>query len=169
MVLNTNQNRDIANNLINDFDLNQLQDVTPAQVIPSIQPVYEVYKKTVRQLGSSGAATTGGGNSFAVSTTKDAYLTLICWDLVKNAACDQASGDYVLTVTSNGLTVEIPLCSHTVSTAMNESGSICFNPPLKIDKGTICYTMSRSFTAGELRNKIIAVGYYKNNRTNDGS
>lgn len=168
-MFNQVKNRDIANNLINDLDLNTLTDVIPDKVKTDIQPVYEVYNKSIRQLGSSGASTTGGGNSFAVSTTKDAYLTSIVWSLAKNAACDQASGDYVLTLTSNGVTVEIPLCSFITLTANNLSGTVCLNPPIKIDKNTICYTLSRSFTAGELRNKIIALGYYKNTRTNDGS
>lgn len=170
MVFNTNPNRDIANNLINDFDLNSLADVVPSKIVPSIQPVYEVYNKIANvQVSFAWTASGGGTTVYTTPVDRDFYLVGVQFSYIKDAACDQASGSFPLNLTINGTTSPVAMYETLTLTAQQGHGSHTFSVPIKIDRNTSITTTGRSFTAGTFRGRVTITGYIKFNRNNVGS
>lgn len=113
---------------------------------------------------SKGSSATSSGTSTTVhniSSDKDFYLTAASLGLIKDATNDAATGNLSLQGTSNGssaLILRIPVLT---LTAQNNTISLVFNPPLKLDRGTSISTSQGTFTAGNYVRVSCITGYEK--------
>jgi hypothetical protein len=165
-MFNLNQNRDIANNLINDFDLNQLTDITPAKVNTSIQPVYEVYGKVVNVTYSNSAVNATSATIATTPTDKDFYISAITLSMIKDASATSTIS--TVTATINNVSSTLTAIRTLTLTAQAQTITLCLTVPVKIDRGTNIL-VTNATAVGNISTNATIQGYFKYNRTNVGS
>lgn len=152
MVFNQTQNSKVKLNLQDELKLNPLVDVIPSSVVPSIQPVFVTNLNYSTSGGSAGTATSAGAaTAFTASATQDTYLTHLTFSISKDATCDAATGTLSAAITVNGATISLLGISHQTLTALQETVTIAFCNPIKVDKGTSVRATNVTFTAGACR------------------
>jgi predicted extracellular nuclease len=153
---NETQSRQIVNNIIDLLKLNPVTDKIPKTVIPTIQPVFEVSYRNCDLNGRATSATSAASlTAVTASSTKDTYLNSVFISMSKDATCDASSGVTDVNVTINGSTVQILTLAHQTTTALQDTVSINFPVPVKIDRGTTVRATMPTFTAGACR---VAIG-----------
>jgi len=138
--------------------LNPKGESVPVDVADFIQPV--VLIKAIGNINKGiNSEVTGAINVYTTPTDKDFYLTSATFSMCKNAACDQGTGTLSLTGTVEGTTgIKLMGISTITLTAQDQTIHTPFEPPIKIDRGTILQ-QSASFTAGTMARLICIKGY----------
>lgn len=119
--------------------------VLASQVIPSIEVNPILTKEAFIKVGYD--STSGSITLYTTPTNQDVYVTAAYLSIIKNAACDVATGPCSLSVVINGATVQLLRLPLITLTAQEQSISISFPHPIKIDRGT-SVSVAGSFTAG---------------------
>lgn len=157
---NDTQNKNIVNNVIDELKLNPLTDAIPRQVIPTIQPVFEVKKKFADILRGGTIASTSSQTLYTTPSDRDFYLTGACLSIDKSATCDIASGRYTMVCTINGTANQAILSvAITTLTAQSQSVSLSFPTSIKVDRGTVIALSAASFSAGTFVRAGSIVGF----------
>lgn len=161
MKFNETQNHRITENLQNDLILNPITDEIPKIVNPTIQPVYEVYRRWSNIVVSASSAVSGAGNILTVPNDRDTFLTALSFAIAKDATCDLASSGTALsvTVTVNGTGRTLAAIPTITLTAQTAQIHLIFPTPVKVDRNTTIALATATFTAGALFRTVTLYGY----------
>lgn len=108
------------------------------------------------------STTTGTVAAYTTPTDKDFYVTGIDISMIKDAACDAASGGVVtVSTTVKGITFSLARISGITLTAQSASKYCSFPFPIKVDRG-VAINVTGTFTAGVLVRDIVVHGYTDN-------
>jgi len=161
MVLNQLSNKSIKQDLIDEARLNIAYDNIPSTVLPTIQPTISVEKKYVDIVRTR--TTAGSETGYALYTTptdKFFYLTNAQLSISKDAACDAATGACFIYGFVSGAIRNLIQVSTITLTAMQDTVSVTFSPPVKLDRNTaITATWAGTHTAGIFVKSAVIIGY----------
>lgn len=126
-------------------------------VLTPVVPVTPIAKVATE----AAATTTGTVGLFTTPSDKDFYLTNATLSYAKDATCDIATGNILLSATVNGVAVGIIRLAVITLTAQQDTVSVNFNPPLKLSRST-GINLTGSFTVGTLSRGATIQGYTDN-------
>ena len=133
MGFNDNQNKRINNFIVDELRLNPITDAIPKQVIPSIQPVFNVNQKICDVFGTNSTSSSNAGVTiFTSASNVDTYITFATIGLAKDATCDSTNGALNLNATINGVTAGLLTIPHVTLVATNTTITASFNPPISL-------------------------------------
>lgn len=149
-----NYNSTLSNEMRDVGKLQISRDRIPNEFADKIVPVVDINPKHSRiiNLSQSIVVTATGGSTTALSarTDVDQYITSVWLGVSKNAACDVATGSYLMSATINGQAknlFSIPLMTLQASDIIQV---LAFPIPVKIDRGTAVSVTALGFAAGSL-------------------
>lgn len=128
------------------FDNNLSNTITP--VIDINNPICDIVRNVSTGTDSSVIYTT--------PTDKDFYLTGVVLSYVKDASSDSTRG--TVNVVINGLTVAVAGIGGITLTALNQTVSISYPFPIKLDRGTTI-SISHAGSVGVTRMTVSIIGY----------
>lgn len=134
MVANFTTVRTIDDNIKTDLGLKEGIDVIPKQVLPTIQPIYEVLRRVCNFNRAGSFSDSTGGTFFSTPTDRDFYVTAVQLTYSKDAINTATFVNLGCTV--NGATVNLARIRFEPLTAGNDHQEISFPFPIKIDRGT---------------------------------
>jgi len=152
---NDTQNKDLIVSIVDELKLNPVTDAIPKQVIPTIQPVYDVSRKA-SAWSFENTTTTTGTNIISVPTGKTLYVTSIAISNLTNSTADSTS--VVVNATINGQTVALIGLRKITLTSNAQSYSISYPNPIKLDVNTTL-SIVNVFTVGSSSTLIFVTGY----------
>lgn len=158
MVLNATTTRQIDDNIKTDLTLKEGYDHIPKTIIPSIQPVYEVYRRVCNVSRSVAQTTTGTFTIFTANADRDIFLTGVTLSYVKGATCDIGTGSIDMTATVKGVATNLLSLAVLTLTAQSDSMTLSFPTPIQVDRNT-AVTVTGTFTAGALSRTACVHGY----------
>jgi len=132
--------------------INEIRDalkLTTNERLPNPIPVIEVNPKLVKTDNYIYKVYTSSGSTtiYTCPTNQDTYLKEVVFSLIKNAACDGATGSVSFLVVVNGATLPFYIPTITL-TAQETSIKYRFPNGLKLDRGSIMSLSNNTFTAG---------------------
>ncbi len=139
-----------------------LSEGFPQTLSSNIIPIIDMtpsFHAVVNIANTASSTTTGAITILNPVNEGDLYITGAHIALVKDAACDMASGRVTLAATINGVVRSILSIPVLTLTAQQQSLSISFVRPIKVDKGTSVTLLTNSFAAGNLIRSGGIVGY----------
>jgi hypothetical protein len=144
---NDTTNRTILNYVTDTLVLNPLSDEIPKNVVPTIQPIFDVNRNITKIMRSATSPTTGSTTIYSTPTDKDFYLTGIHLGYTADASADNTSVNMTAFIEDGTSAYTILRLPKTTLTATTEN--ITFTPlyPLKINRGTVIQIQS-TFTVG---------------------
>lgn len=156
-------NSDLSKELIEGAKIQTGKDNVPNQLAEKVVPVMEVNPKLLRRVnfldvnssGTSAAAVTVK----AADANNEIFITHLIYHVIKDAACDAATGDFVTACTINGAALNLTRIQNITLTAQDELISMCFVTPIKIDKNTTIRFTMPTFAAGVCRISLSVGGY----------
>ena len=162
-------NSDVTKGLAKNAGIQQNTDKTPNELAEKIVPVIETNPQLVKAVDvikSSDKTTTDavGAAIMTTSTGMDFYLTGLGFHLIKNAACDVASGMKAIYATINGEFVNLIRYAVLTLTAQEINIQVDFSKPIKIDRGTGIGYSSFAYAAGDALRTYTLRGYYIESR-----
>jgi len=128
-----------------------------SEVAEYIQPVLQIQNKINIVRGNRTTAT-GSLSVFTTPTDKDFYLTSLSAGMIKDVACDSATGRYDITAVIEGVSQILDAIPIIALTAQNAMISRSFHVPIKIDRGT-AFAFTGTFAAGVCVRTISITGY----------
>ena len=143
-MFNQTSNIQIDDNIKTDLILKEGVDVIPKTITPTIQPVYDVYKRYSNVVRSSSRTTTGSTTIYTTPTDRDFFLTNIYMSNQSDATCDSTSIFIQFTVLG---VVTYYLFPKLTLTALNQTNNIQFAAPIRVDRGT-SIIMTQTFSVG---------------------
>lgn len=121
--------------------LNEIRDVYKLQLstapVPNAIPVCDVNPKHAREIDFSTYNALTNGTSATIFTAlndRDTYITGACLSLIKDATA--TSTNFAIKVYIKGVLSPIVVISGITSTAQNQTVSLSFPIPIRIDKGS---------------------------------
>ncbi len=96
---------------------------------------------------------------FTTDSFRDTYVTDIFVGLIKDAACDTADGQFVITAVIDGNTVSLVQLPLLTLTAQNQNVHISLKYPIKLDRNTSVFIANSAFAAGKMRRTATVYGY----------
>lgn len=159
-------NSDLTNALVQGAKISSARDKIPDQLGQTVVPILDVTPRKHRVLDICQTATrttSGSTNLFTSSTSYDTFLVSCSLAMIKDATCDDASGAAAtITAVVNAVTVSLLNIPGITLTACNESISISFPFPLKIDRGTSVSIGGGGYTVGTKIRTATVQGYTVN-------
>ena len=143
----------------------QVQDGNiPSEIGNTVVPVMEVNPRALAKVkigkgvlsGATGATTS---TIYTVPTGKKLYITNASLGVIKDAACDVASGTYGIVCNIDGQSIgilRIPLLTLTAQNSLQEAS---FPFPIEVDEGTMIVASAFAFTAGNSYRYASFLGY----------
>jgi len=137
-------------------------DGIPSELAEKVVPVMEVNPKLLRLnniVESTFQATNGSVTLFTTPVDRDFFLTSVSIALVKDVACDLASGAIALSVTlPSGIVKSLIRLPVLALTAQSSELSLSFSQPIPLGKGSPI-AISGTFTAGALSRSGSITGF----------
>ncbi len=159
---NDTQNKAIVANTTDTLKLNPLTDKIPKQIIPSVQPVFEVNNRCIDVCFSTTKATTG---TATIGTLQNRIFLLkyVCVSMVKDVACDIQTGRVSVSANVGGVTQALCGVSSLTLTAQNQTIAIFFDTPIRIDASSpfVISGTATSYAAGVCVRNAEVGGYYE--------
>lgn len=149
----------------------EIRDVLKLQVgavgmkIPDVVPVIDVNPKHARVCNivkANSRITTGSSTVYTTPATQDFFLSTATLSMVKDAACDQATGIIGFTAVIDGATVQLLQFPVITLTAQQYNQTIEFPIPIKIDRNT-GITSTGTYAAGVMARSFQITGYIVDN------
>lgn len=163
----TIHNTDLTKELKDGGKLQQLRDVIPSQLADKVVPVMEVNPKLLRRsniVRSGGSITAGSATIYTTPGDKDFYLTACSASFIKDAANDNATGRFnAIVATVEGIAQNLISFAVLTLTAQQQTVTISFPTPIKIDKNTAISIASTTIGAGSFAKYGNIVGYTVDN------
>ena len=163
----TINNSDLTKELTEGAKIQTAYDNIPNQLAEKVVPVMEVNPKLLRRANFCRWATkttTGTANILVLPSDKDFFCTGAAMNVVKDVACDMATGRLNVGATVDGFAVSLCSLPILTLTAQQMATSIPFTPPIKLDRGqTITWTST--WAAGNLCASVNLYGYVVDNVT----
>lgn len=130
--------------------------------ISSFSPSIEVNPKLVKEANIVSNLTrtaSGAGTMFTTATGKETYITSATLSIIKDAACDAATGEITLYCAIDGTTIRLLTLPCLTLTAQSATVSMAFPRPIKVDEGAALGLASVTFTAGNLVRSAGVTGF----------
>ena len=137
------------------------RDSVPTQIADKVVPVMEVNPSMLRKntiLRGSSRTTTGTLTIYTTPTDRDFYLTSLSLSIIKDVTCDLATGSSAPSCTIDGASQNLPGFSTITTTAQNQTLTINFDKPIKLDKNS-SIVWGGTFTAGVYIRYGVITGY----------
>lgn len=143
-------NSDLTNELVKGAKIQVNRDNVPNRLADSVVPTLEVNPDLLRKSNfiKSVARSTTGILTLTSEASKDTYITGAWLSLVKNVLNDTASALYSITIIQDGLGKPIVGINALTLTASDQTVTITFANPIKIDRGTSATTNTLTVGAG---------------------
>lgn len=138
-----------------------LPRVISNQIVPVIEVNPRVVKPTL--IFSVATATSGVATLISANPKQDVYIKGITLAIIKDAACDMASGRVNISCSQNGSKDLIALPVLTL-TAQSMATAQTFNPPIKIDRNT-AVNINGTYAAGVMW-RTATINYYVDDGSN---
>jgi hypothetical protein len=141
-------NTELTKELIAGGGIQTSRDNVPNQLADKVVPVMEVNPRMLRTCNivtSNITATTGNVTIFTAPTDRDSYINSAYLSMAKDVTCDGTS--ISLTAIIQGITVNLLSIRGITLTALNQTLSISYPAPIKIDKGSLVL-MTFTFSVG---------------------
>lgn len=143
-------NSDLSKELVDGAKIQTSYDKVPNQLADKVVPVMEVNPKLFRisnVVRNINTTASGAQTMYTTPTDKEFYLTGLYFSIIKDAACDMASGAVTINASVDGVSRTLFGIAVLTATAQNSSITFSFPTPVKVDKGAgIVY--SGTFAAG---------------------
>lgn len=122
----------------------------PRTIGNTIIPVIEVNPKVVKTGAvKTGYRTTSGGVTMLTTpAAQDLYVTDVSFSIIKDAACDLATGPIQITGTINAGQVSLIEIAGITLTAQSNTQQVHFSHPIKMDRNTSISITNQTYTAG---------------------
>jgi len=156
-------NSDLFKELKDGAKIQQAVDRIPNEIAEKVIPVMEVNPKLLRTINiikNVYGTATGNLTVYSVPSNKDFYL--VGADISAQEDALSTNTATYIAATIDGAAVRILQLSKLTLTADSKNGSISFNTPIKIDRGTNI-TLSNSFGAGAAVKTCTIYGYVIDN------
>lgn len=150
---------DLTSEIIEGARIAVASDPVPNELAEKVVPVMEVNPKFFRRVNyivQNNKTTTGSTGIATTSATKETFITSVWIDNLKSVDCDGTIAFCSGIV--NGVSVKFIELRNPALVLGGYNGSINFNPPIKLDKGT-AITSTQSFTAGSSNISVGLFGY----------
>lgn len=137
--------------------LNLKGQMDTSECLEYLTPTIEIKPRMNYHAYNSGTAT-GALTITTFPSDKDVYITDIQVSLIKDAVCDQATGDMSVTMSIDGVTrnvIRFPIITLTAQSIRIDKS---LTTPIKVTRGTNC-SFSASFTAGVMARSCVIMGY----------
>jgi len=159
---NDSQNKDVINNIIDTLKLNPVTDLIPRRVVPSIQPVFEVYAP-VAFVKSATATNSTVATIYTTPSNKDFYLCSAQCSVQKDVL---STSDLThITVIIDGTSVSTANIVGLGLTIESGTASMTFPVPVKVDRNTII-AIKNSVGDGSVRATGSISGFLKETGNN---
>ena len=125
-------------------------------------PVINVNPKDYREctvIKTQSATASGAVTVLTSSSTRDTYITQVSMSVCKNASCDVANGQFLISVVVGGNTYYIAGIALLTLTAQDQSLAINLDKPVKIDRNTAVTIVSNTYTVGAMVRSANVIGY----------
>lgn len=159
-------NTELFRELKEGAKLQQLNDVVPSQLADKVVPVMEVNPKLIRRtniLVNANKLTTGSATVYTTPTDKEFVLLGVQSSIIKDVACDVATGQIRTVATSDeGIAVYPTALAVIALTVQNQSIFVSFGNGIKLKKGTVI-SHGATFTAGVMSITTVIIGYVVEN------
>jgi len=127
-----------------------------------IQPTFECNPKVTKNanyIKASSSATSGSTTIHTGVNTGELYILNVNLSICKDATCDIATGQVTVNGTINGVSTSICGIAVLTTTAQNQSISVSFSKPIKIDRNT-SISITGTYTAGLMSRYASIIGYF---------
>jgi len=158
------KNGALTEQIINTMKLQSSVDNPMISISNNGAPVIDINPKYTTVVKTGVRTATGAGITLLTTESganaRDFYVTSASLSLVKDAACDQASGSITFVTVIGGESVfpiRLPILT---LTAQNQSIALSFPHPIKVDRGTSIITGNLAFTAGSFILSASVTGFY---------
>lgn len=108
---------------------------------------------------ATGVSSASASTIYTAPTDRDFYLTGYSFSIIKDAACDTATGTIAIQCVVNGATKSVAVLRHLVTTAQNQSYCDDLSIPIKVDRGSIISISGVTYTAGAFGRSASIRGY----------
>lgn len=154
---NDTQNKQIVNTAIDEFKLNPLTDAIPRQVVPTIQPVFEL-KRKICNVGEQAIADNAlTENIYTTPVDKDFFLCGGFLSVIKDATATSIVS--TISLTKSDGTAFYPAMIETMTlTAQNANQNFYISPPVLVKRGTVI-TVTNSTDVGNVKARGCIWGY----------
>ena len=160
-------NSDLSKELVDGAKIQQNIDSIPNQLADKVVPVMEVNPKILRKVNliqTGASVSTGTVSTGSIALGKNFFLTSIIATMIKDAACDVATGTLNIATTlyeTNAATTigTIPVIT---LTAASKDVIIDFARPVRLANGA-SLTLTGTFSLGIMVRGITAYGYTEDN------
>lgn len=159
-------NTDLLKEVREGIKSQQLRENIPQMLADKIVPVMEVNPKLLRRTNlvkNITKASSGSQTIFTSDATKETYITNLVLSVIKDATNDAVSQACSITVVQDGATLTPLSMSLLTLTAQDDSITLSFKNPIKIDKNTVVGLTSVSYTAGTMFRSANVIGYTLDN------
>jgi len=158
MAFNETYKRDVIDNTTDSLGLNPATDVIPKQVLPTIQPVFEVKRRVCNIVRSATATNATSATLYTTPSNQDFYLIGATLGAFKDAT--STSTFSALQVTIDGTARNLLLLPTLNGASAEPFLSISTNPnaPIKVDRNTTINVINDT-NAAEIRASATIMGY----------
>lgn len=133
---NDTQNKQLVTTAIDELKLNPLTDAIPRQVIPTIQPTFELKRKVCEVLREGACLNATSATVYTTPSDKDFYLVGGQLSLLKDSTATSVLTSLSVVPDSTGTAQGCILLAGQTLTAQTLSESVVFNPPLKLKRNS---------------------------------
>lgn len=132
----------------------------PQNLLPNVQPVMDMTPRFHKEAISSIISSNGSGviTAYTGNAGKRFYITGAVLSVMKDAACDAASGVIQINYTQGGVSKSLLAIAHLTATAMYQTIDTDLVYAIPIDLGTNI-TVTGTFAAGTMSRSAIIYGY----------
>jgi hypothetical protein len=156
-------NSEVSKELIDGANIQTSKDLVPNQLADKVVPVMEVNPKLLRianladytHSGTSAASMTISGGS----TSYKILIQSISLTMIKDAACDAASGVLTVTMAVGGVQRALATLPILTLTAQQNTVNLVFQYPVEADLGSSVSFNMPTFAAGNCRVACSVTGF----------
>lgn len=144
---NDTQNKQLVNTAIDELKLNPRTDAVPQQVIPTIQPVFELKRKTITVFSSASASNATSALVYTTPSDRDFYLVASHLSMKKDGSSPSTSSSIVAVPDSTGAGVAINFVQGSASLAQEAHIYMDYPLPIKLKRNSQITVTNSSGTA----------------------
>jgi len=154
-------NSETAKELNDAIRGNANTNLPPKILANQIIPVIDINPKHGRRaniVAGTVKTTSGSQTVYTTPANKDFYLTTVSYALIKDVACDMATGFSTITCTVDGASSNLIVQPIITLTAQNQVITISFPNPIKVDRNTLI-SFGGTYAAGVCVRSASITGY----------
>ena len=153
---------DVIQKAVSELAISISEDKIPNETLDKVQLTFGLNRQFSNFIVASGSSTTGAFNLVLPTTSpgSETYITAVNLGLIKDAACDVATGGITLTIPpdNTGQSVGIIAVPVLTLTAQNDNITMSLPYPLKVKNTSTC-TVGGTYSLGTMRRNASIVGF----------